>query len=224
MKSTFIKLPIISAVLLTIAWLLGKLIPFYTVFKLLHVLAFVLLGAGLLGVLVSDLRARRAQSLPLLVDSLEAMMTFYYKLVMPGSLGILLSGFTMIFGYYGWTFLDMPWLSGMMVLFVFEFFEGHLIMKMHYLKLREGVAQAKATGGCVPALESELRARLTTATHFLDVPNFALIVVLGILRPTDWTVFAVGLPLVIVVTAWMTNRIPKRLPWQGAFTKSPSAA
>lgn len=215
MVSTFIKLPIVAAVLLCVAWLLGKAIPSYAVLKLLHVFAFVTLGAGLIGVLVSDIRARAAKDFHLLVDSIEAMLAFYYRLVVPGSLGILLSGFSLVFGYYGWSFLETPWLAGMMVLFVFEFFEGHLIMKLHYLKLRQGIDQAKAAGQPVAVLEKELRARLTTATHFLDVPNFALIVALGILRPVDWTVFSVGLTMVVAVTAWMTFAVPRKLPWLG---------
>lgn len=214
MKTTLIKLPLVASVLLCLSYVLGKTVPWFSVLKLMHVLALVVLGAGLIGVLVSDLRARRAAEFALLLDSIEAMLTFYYRLVMPGSLMILLSGFSMVFGYYGWAFLDLPWLAGMMVLFVFEFFEGHLIMKLHYVKLRQGIDQARLASAPVPELERELRARLTLATHFLDVPNFALIVTLGIVRPTDWTLFSVGLALVVAVTAWMTLAVPRRLPWK----------
>ena len=223
MKSTLIKLPIIASVLLVVAWLIGQVLPL-TVLKLLHVLAFILLGAGLLGVLVSDLRARAARQFVLLVDSIEAMLTFYYRLVVPGSLLVLLSGFSMTFGYYGWAFLDTPWLAGMMVLFVFEFLEGHLIMKLHYLKLRAGIDAARQAGASVPALESELRARLTLATHFLDVPNFTLIVILGIVRPTDWTLFGVGVIVVIAITALMARNVPRKLPWNDVDAAAAPAA
>ncbi len=215
MASIFIKLPLVAGTLLGIAWLLGRTVPSYTVLKLVHVFAFVILGAGLIGVLVSDLRARKAKEFGLLVDSIDAMLMFYYRLVMPGSLLILLSGFSMVFGYYGWSALETPWLSGMMVLFAFEFFEGHLIMKLHYVKLKQATEQARQSGRPVPELEHELRARLTLATHFLDVPNFALIVTLGVIRPTDWTFFAVGVTLVIAVTAWMTIVVPRKHPWRG---------
>ncbi|WP_372660017.1 DUF2269 family protein [Hydrogenophaga sp.] len=221
MKSTLIKLPIITSVLLCIAFLLGKFMPSFVLLKLLHVLAFITLGSGLIGVVVSDLRARRAADFPLLVDSIEAMLGFYYRLVVPGSMLILLSGFSMVFGYYGWSFMEIPWLAGMMVLFVFEFFEGHLIMKFHYLKLKQGILAAKQANAPVPELEHELRARLTLATHFLDVPNFTLIVVLGIVRPTDWTLFSYGLVLVVAVTTWMAVVIPKRHPWKGLRKMSP---
>ncbi len=224
MASTFIKLPIIASVLLAVAWLLSWSIPSFLVFKLLHVFAFITLGAGLVGVLVSDVRARKAKSFALLVDSIEAMLAFYYRLVMPGSLLILLSGFAMVFGYYGQAFIDIPWLAGMMVLFVFEFFEGHLIMKLHYIKLREGIEKAKQAGASVPDLERELQARLTLATHFLDVPNFALIVTLGILRPSDWTVFSVGIVLVVAVTAWLMVDVPRRFPWKGMEQHTPQSS
>jgi len=214
MIATLIRLPLVAAVLLCVAWLIGRLAPL-TLLKLLHVLAFITLGSGLIGVLVSDFRARRAGDARLLIDSLQAMLTFYYRLVVPGSLGVLLSGFSMVFGYYGWAALQIPWLAGMMVLFVFEFFEGHLIMKLHYVKLRSAVDAALLAARPVPELERELRAQLTVATHFLDVPNFALIVALGIVRPMDWTLFTVGLGLVIAVTAWMTFVVPRRFPWSG---------
>ncbi|MES2258224.1 MAG: DUF2269 family protein [Pseudomonadota bacterium] len=223
MKTTLIKLPLVATVLLCIAYGLGKAVPWFSVLKLMHVIAFVVLGAGLIGVLLSDLRARKAPDFALLLDSIEAMLAFYYRLVVPGSLLILLSGFSMVFGYYGWAVLDTPWLAGMMVLFVFEFFEGHLIMKLHYLKLREGIDKARQAAAPVPELESELGARLTLATHFLDVPNFALIVTLGIVRPTDWTLFGIGLTLVVAVTAWMTLSVPRRLPWRGMDAASASA-
>lgn len=223
MFRSLIKVPIIAAVLLLVAWGLSFLVPSLTVLKLLHVLAAILLGGGLLGVLMSDLRARAAKSLTLLVDSIEAMLGFYYRLVVPGSLLILLSGFSMVFSYYGWAALEIPWLAGMLVLFVFEFLEGHLIMKFHYLKLRKGVEAAKAADGSPEALEEELRARLTTATHFLDVPNFTLIVILGMVRPADWTLFSIGVPIVIALTAWMTYALPRRRPWQAFATPAPAA-
>ncbi len=216
MTSTLIKLPIIAAVLLGIAWVLGHIVPSYTVLKLLHVFAFITLGAGLVGVLVADLRARMSTRFDLLVDSIDTMLMFYYRVVMPGSLMILLSGFSLVFGYYGLKALEVPWLAGMMVLFVFEFFEGHLIMKFHYLKLKQAVERSRQAGQSVPELDKELRARLTLATHFLDVPNFALIVTLGIVRPDDWTLFTVGVTLVLAVTAWMAIVVPRRYPWLSA--------
>ena len=175
MASTFIKLPIIATVLLSVAWAISKIVPSLLILKLVHVLAVITLGSGLIGVLVSDLRARKAASFALLVDSIEAMLGFYYRLVVPGSLLILLSGFSMVFTYYGWSFMNVPWLGGMMTLFVFEFLEGHIIMKLHYVKLREAIGKAKEANAPVAELEEELRARLTLATHFLDVPNWASI-------------------------------------------------
>jgi hypothetical protein len=216
MKAALIKLPIVASVLLCIAWLLGQIVPSYAVLKLMHVFAFITLGAGLIGVLVADLRARMSVRFDLLVESIETMLMFYYRVVMPGSLLILLSGFSLVFGYYGLKALEIPWLAGMMVLFVFEFFEGHLIMKFHYLKLKQAVQRARQAGQSVPELDRELRARLTLATHFLDVPNFVLIVTLGVVRPTDWTLFTVGITLVIAVTAWMSIVVPRRFPWLAA--------
>jgi uncharacterized membrane protein len=218
MFSALIRLPIIATVLLCVAWLFSHGYPPYPVLKLLHVLAFITLGSGLIGVVVSDLRARRSKSFELLVDSIDAMLLFYYRLVVPGSLLILLSGFSMVFGYYGLSVLQTPWLCGMMVLFVFEFFEGHLIMKAHYIKLRQAVARARAAGNSVPELEDELRSRLTLATHFLDVPNFTLIVILGMLRPSDWTLFTVGVVVVAAITAWLTIYVPRKNPWPGAVS------
>jgi uncharacterized membrane protein len=224
MISTLVKLPIVASVLLGVAWVLGSFVLPYTVLKLLHAAAFVTLGAGLVGVLVMDLRARMSRRFDLLVESIEGMLMFYYRVVTPGSLLILLSGFSMVFGYYGLKALDIPWLAGMMVLFVFEFFEGHLIMKFHYLKLKQAVERSKQAGASVPELDRELRARLTLATHFLDVPNFALIVALGIVRPSDWTFFSIGLSLVVVFTAWLTWVVPRRYPWLATETLSAAPA
>jgi Predicted integral membrane protein (DUF2269) len=210
---TLVRVPLIAAALLCLAWLISIVMPSHAVLRLLHVLSFVILGAGLIGVLVCDLRARRATTFASMVDAIEALLAFYGRVAVVGSLGVLLSGFSMVFAFYGWTALQLPWLAGMMVLFVFEFLEGHLIMKLHYVKLQRAVARARTVGHNVPELEQELRARLTTAAHFLDVPNLALIIALGVVRPMDWRFFAFGLAVVAGVTAWMTYAIPRRHPW-----------
>ncbi|CAH0349213.1 DUF2269 family protein [Sphingobium sp. CECT 9361] len=215
--AVFWKMPLVTGCLLLLAYLLSRLIVTYEILKFLHVLAFIGLGSGLIGIFLMELQARKATSFQAMADTIAGLLAFYYRLTVPSSMLTLVSGFSLIFGFYGWGFLEMPWLAGMMVLFLFEFLEGHIIMKLHYVRIRDAVAEARKTNEATKALDDELAAGVTNVTHFLDVPNFMLIVALGVLRPASWTFFYAGIAVVIAVTAFATYYIPSRFPWKGRY-------
>jgi hypothetical protein len=52
-----------------------------------------------------------------------------------------------------------------------------------------------------------------TFTHFLDLPMLFLIIALGTIQPTDWTLFLVGSGLAIVLATVLTLLIPRLYPW-----------
>ncbi|MEZ5956342.1 MAG: DUF2269 family protein [Hyphomonadaceae bacterium] len=220
-----VRIPVVAGLLLGAAWVLSVLLQDFPLFlKFLHVIAFITLGSGLIGVLVSDFRARRSRTFVELLGGLDAVLMFYYRLVVPGSMLILLSGFSMVFAYYSWAALETPWIAGMMVLFIFEFLEGHLFMGFHYFKLRAASVRAREAGEWTPQLEAEVKDRLCVAAHFLDVPNFFLIVSIGVLRPESWTHFMIGVVLVIAVTATLNHLVGKHAPWRGISAGASGAA
>ena len=95
------------------------------------------MGAGLIGVWYADLRSRQVRDLALFGEHVRQVAVFYDGLVVPGALLLLGSGTWLIVTVYGgWAFLRMPWLSGMVALFAFEFIEGNTLTRRYFMRLR----------------------------------------------------------------------------------------
>jgi len=186
----------------------------YAILKYLHVLGAVLMGSGLVGVWLADLRSRQHRDLIRFSESVRYIAVFYDGVVVPGSIILLASGtwFTVVhFG--GWGFLEIPWLSGMIFLFLFEFIEGNTITRLYFMKLRRITDKALVVGEITPELEEE-RGKLTpTFTHYLDLPMLFLIIALGVMKPTTWDMFIYGSAIAIAMALFFTLYIPRLYPW-----------
>lgn len=186
----------------------------YSILKYFHVIGAVLMGAGLIGVWLSDLRSRQHRDLIRFSESVRYIAIFYDGVVVPGALILLFSGTWFTYKYFGgWDFIQIPWLAGMIGLFLFEFVEGNTVTRLYFMKLRRITQNALDKGEITPELEQE-RAKLTpTFTHYLDIPMVFLIIALGVLKPTTWEVFYYGAVIAIVVASLFTLIIPRMYPW-----------
>lgn len=186
----------------------------YSILKYFHVIGVVLMGAGLIGVWLSDLRSRQHRDLIRFSEAVRYIAIFYDGVVVPGALILLASGTWFTVQYYGgWDFIKIPWLAGMIGLFLFEFIEGNTITRLYFMKLRRITQNALDEGKITPELESE-RAKLTpTFTHYLNIPMVFLIIALGVLKPETWTVFFYGAVISIAVATFFTIVIPRMYPW-----------
>lgn len=102
----------------------------YDLLRFFHILGAILMGAGLIGVWMADLRSRQLSELKSFAEAVRNIAVFYNGLVVPGALLLLVSGTWMIAKFYGgWNFLQIPWLAGMVDWFVFEFIEGNTITR-----------------------------------------------------------------------------------------------
>lgn len=186
----------------------------YPLFKFVHLLGAILMGAGLIGVWMSDLRSRQLRELNALAEAVRNIAVFYDGLVVPGALLLLASGTWMIIEFHGgWNFVQVPWLLGMVVLFAFEFVEGNTVTRLYFMRLRRITREALRTGAITPELEKARGEGIPTFTHFLDLPILFLIVALGAIRPTSWTLFMVGTVVAAVIATVLTLSIPKLYPW-----------
>lgn len=186
----------------------------YPLFKFVHLLGAILMGAGLIGVWMSDLRSRQLRELNALAEAVRNIAVFYDGLVVPGALLLLASGTWMIIEFHGgWNFVQAPWLLGMVVLFAFEFVEGNTVTRLYFMRLRRITREALRTGAITPELEKARGEGIPTFTHFLDLPILFLIVALGAIRPTSWTLFMVGTVVAVVIATVLTLSIPKLYPW-----------
>jgi uncharacterized membrane protein len=185
----------------------------YLVLKFLHLLGLVLMGAGLIGVWYADLRSRQLRELSVFAEAVRSIAVLYDGLVVPGALLLVGSGTWLIVTVYGgWAFLGIPWLSGMVALFAFEFIEGNTITRLYFMRLRQLTREAAELGHATAALEEARREHLPTFTHFLDVPILFVIVMLGAMRPDTWTLFVTGTAFAFAVAGILTLMIPRLYP------------
>ena len=194
----------------------------YSLLKYFHVLGVVLMGAGLVGVWLTDLRSRQHRDLIRFSEAIRYIGVFYDGVVVPGALILLASGIWFTVQYYGgWNFIKIPWLTGMIILFAFEFIEGNTITRLYFMKLRRITQNALDKGEITQELENERAKLLPTFTHYLDLPMLFLIIALGVLKPNTWQVFLYGSVISIVVATLFTVIVPHMYPWGVNATRKP---
>lgn len=197
----------------------------YSVLKLAHIIGAILIGAGLIGVWLCDVRSRQSKELVRFAEAVRNIAVFYDGVVVPGALVLLASGSWMIVEFYGgWNFVSVPWLAGMVALFAFEFVEGNTVTRLYFMRLRRLTQEALLVGTITPQLTQARAEHIPTFTHFLDLPMLFLIIALGTLRPTTWTLFVVGSVVAIGIATILTILIPRLYPWNStrAVTPAPS--
>ena len=186
----------------------------YTLLKFAHILGAILMGAGLIGVWLADLRSRQVRELGAFAEAVRNIAVFYDGLVVPGALLLLASGTWLIVEFFGgWAFVKIPWLVGMVGLFAFEFVEGNTVTRLYFMRLRRLTRHALQAGKFTPELEKARAESVPTFTHFLDLPILLIIVALGTLKPQTWTLFLVGCILALLIAVALTVYVPRLYPW-----------
>lgn len=186
----------------------------YDLLRFAHLLGAILMGAGLVGVWMADLRSRQLRDLCAFAEAARNIAVFYDGLVVPGALLLLASGGWMIGKFHGGlAFLGIPWLAGMVILFLAEFIEGNTVTRLYFMRLRRATRQALAEGRFTPELRRVRGKLVPSFTHFLDLPILTLIVALGVLKPDTWTLFTVGSVIAVALALALTLWIPRLYPW-----------
>lgn len=186
----------------------------YNLLKFVHILGAILMGAGLVAVWMADLRSRQLRDLLPFAEAVRNIAVCYDGLVVPGSLLLLFSGGWMIAEFYGGlAFLGVPWLAGMVILFLAEFIEGNTVTRLYFMRMRRMTRQALAEGRFTRELERERGKLVPSFTHFLDLPALTLIVALGALKPDSWTLLIVGSVIAVALSSALTAWIPRLYPW-----------
>ena len=172
------------------------------------------MGAGLVGVWLADLRSRQHRDLIRFSEAVRYIAVFYDGVVVPGALILLFSGTWFTVQYFGgWAFMEIPWLTGMIVLFAFEFIEGNTITRLYFMKLRRITNDALNKGEITEELEKERGKLVPSFTHYLDLPMLFLIIALGTIKPTTWEMFIYGSVIAIGLATLFTILIPRIYPW-----------
>jgi uncharacterized membrane protein len=186
----------------------------YPLLNLAHIIGAILIGSGLIGVWLNDMRSRQSRDLMRFSEAVRNIAVFYDGFVVPGAILLVISGSWLISEFYGgWNFIYVPWLAGMAFLFAFEFIEGNTVTRIYFMRLRRLTLQALQVGQFTPELEKARAENIPTFTHFLDLPILFVIISLGSLKPDTWTLFVVGLLVSIALATAMTILIPRLYPW-----------
>ena len=186
----------------------------YSLLRFAHLVGVMLMGAGLIGVWMSDLRSRKVRDLALFGEAIRNIAVFYDGAVVPGALILFFSGAWMTAEVWGgWGFIQHPWLAGMILLFVIEFVEGNTITRLYFMRLHRLTNEALAQGAATPELTRARQEQVPTFTHFLDLPMLLLIVSLGAIQPTTWTQFIIGTVCALAIATTLTMTIPLLYPW-----------
>ena len=197
----------------------------YNLLKFGHILGAILMGAGLVGVWMADLRSRQLRDLGQFAEAIRSIVVFYDGLVVPGALLLAASGTWMIAEFYGgFAFLGIPWLAGMVMLFLAEFIEGNTVTRLYFMRLRRMTRLALQQGRFTAELEQERGKLVPSFTHFLDLPVLTLIIALGALKPDSWTLFAAGAVVALAIAVTLTWWIPRLYPWGNESADSAAAA
>jgi uncharacterized membrane protein len=175
----------------------------YSILRLLHIVGYILIGAGLIGVFIADLRSRQTRNVRLVAEAIRYVAIFYNGVVFPGAILVGVSG-VMLTLALDLGFFQFPWLTGMWALFAFEFVEGNTITRNHFGRMLGLSRAALKEGGVTARLEEEMRRKLPRFTHYLDLPLFLVIVSLGALRPSTWDHFVLGILLAVMLAIVLT--------------------
>jgi uncharacterized membrane protein len=177
-----------------------------------HLVGFLLLGAGLIGVWIAELRSRQTHDLTIIAEACRSVSVMYRVGAFCGALIAIASGVLLVF-HLGLGFLAAPWLIGMWAFALFEFVEGNTVTRLHAARMRRLSEDALRAGRVTPELRREMDNRLATFTHFLDLPLYFSIVVLGVFRPQTWDLFLGEALLSFAIASALTLYVPRRLPW-----------
>ncbi|SET27276.1 Uncharacterized membrane protein [Nitrosomonas marina] len=185
----------------------------YELLKLAHIIGAILIGGGLIGVWIHDMRSRQTSELVRFSESVRNIALFYDAVVVPGAIILLISGSWLIAVFYdGWSFIRTPWLAGMVLLFIFEFIEGNTVTRIYFVRLNRLAEKALQTGNFTPELRRTRAQNIPTFTHFLDLPILLLIVMLGVLKPDNWLLLIYGTIFAIVIAAALMLLVTRLYP------------
>lgn len=173
------------------------------VLRFLHLVGVIALGAGLVGAFITELRVRRTERLDTLREALHYQGIFAVGLVFPGAVVVGLSGVLMVIEL-GIGFFGAPWLTGMWLLFAFEFIEGNTLTRTHGLRVRRELEGALDAGALTSGLRDSLQSRLGTFGLCLDLPLGLVMISLGTMRPSSWNHFAIATALALVAALVLT--------------------
>ncbi len=179
----------------------------YTLLKFAHIIGFIVLGAGLLSMFISEWRAHATHDVNVFAEAARYTLIFRNSLIMPGAITITVSGIYLIL-YLDLGFFSEPWVVGMWGLFVLEAIEGNTFARMNNRRSLRRARQAVDDGALTPQVRREAHRVPGVFAHFLDLPMFLVMVYCGTVRPESWTEIAIGVVIALLVAGVLAATVP----------------
>jgi uncharacterized membrane protein len=177
----------------------------YQLLLVAHLLGAVLLGAAIVALWLVDGGIRRASNCGALARAGRRADALVKRVLAPGVLLLAGSGIWLVARYYGgWGFVRIPWLAAMAGLFVLQSVWANSVTRTHAQRMRRLLAGTRDADPLTPALQRARNEPLASFGQQLEPLLFALIVALGLLRPMDWGVVAVGCIAAALLAAAIT--------------------
>jgi uncharacterized membrane protein len=180
----------------------------YQLLRYLHYIGFMFIGGGLLAVWVSEWRGYSATRTVLFAEASYYTAILYDFVVVPGALLQIVTGPLLIWKL-GVGYFELPWLTAMWCLFLFEFIEGNTITRVQF---RRTLKVSKALPEDQPLTEAkreEARTLLGRFVHFLDIPMVSVIVYCGVVRPDSWLVIGGAIGAAIAAALALMFTVPR---------------
>lgn len=172
----------------------------HTALKFAHIIGALMLGGALVGVWITERRSRTTRDVARVAASLQLGAMLHQRLLLPGALVLFVSGSWLIAKFYGgWDFIDIPWLAGMVALYLIETVRGSTLGRHYGMRRGQAAGAALAQGRFTPKLEKALNDPRAAFAHFLELPLFLVMLALGLFRPSTWTFFFVGVALAVLL-------------------------
>jgi hypothetical protein len=170
----------------------------YLVLRYLHFIGFILLGGGLAAVFVSEWRGYGATRAIVFSEAACHTALLYDFVVVPGAAIQVVVGPLLVWKL-GLGYFDLPWLTGMWGLFLFELVEGNTLTRAQFQRTLRIARSWPEDRPVTEAARREAQSFIGRLAHFLDIPIVLTIVFLGITRTGSW--LTVGLAIGVAIAA-----------------------
>lgn len=187
----------------------------YLLLRYLHFIGFMFLGGGLLAVWVSEWRGYSATRAVLFAEAAYYTAIFYDFVVVPGALIQLVTGALLIWKL-GLGYFELPWLTAMWVLFLFEFIEGNTVTRVQFRRTLRVSRALPEDLRLTEEVREDARTLLGRFVHFLDLPMVAVIVYCGVMRPDSWLPIGVAMGAAVVAALVLMFTVPRLAGRPGA--------
>lgn len=175
----------------------------YAILISAHALAALVMGVAVVGVFVSNERARRTWQVDRFRQLSRRAARLEQRLLVPAVMVLLVSGTWLVVSYYAqWSALQLPWLVGMAALFVCQSIWANTVTHRHAARLDR--LASELPGAIGPTLAQARVAPVPTFGHFAEPLVYLLIVALGAFKPMAWTPVFAGIAGVMLIATALT--------------------